>query len=75
MENQLHSEYYLKRLVVENTATLNMRAGPGSSYDVMRRLQEGTQMIFLAMNEHWVKVRLAKGSLIGYVSAKYVAVL
>ena len=75
MTNQPHSEYYLKRLVVENTATLNLRAGPGTSFDVIRRLYQGDRMTFLAMEDGWVKVRLEEGSLIGFVSARYVAVL
>ena len=73
--NQPYSEYYLKRLVVENTATLNLRAGPGTGFDIIRRLAAGDRMTFLAMEGGWVKVRLEEGSLIGYVSARYVAVL
>ena len=75
MANQPYSEYYLETLVIENTSALNLRAGPSSTYDIIKRVGEGDRMTFLAMEGNWVKVRLDEGSLVGYVYAQYVAVL
>ncbi len=75
MGNQPGSEYYARTLVVENTAALNVRSGPGSHYAVLARLAEGDRMTFLAMEDGWVKVRLVDGSLVGYVYYRYVAIL
>ena len=72
--NQPYSDYYLKMLVVETTF-LNVRTGPGSGYDVIRRLPHGDRMTFLAIQDGWVKVRLEDGNVVGYVYHKYVAVL
>lgn len=73
--DQPSSEYYLKTLVVKNTTSLNLRTGPGSGYDIIRRLRHSDRMTLLAIQNGWVKVRLAEGNLIGYVSSNYVAVL
>ena len=75
MANQPYSEYYLKDLVVENTSSLNVRSGPGSTYAVIDKLNDGDRMTFLAMAKGWVKVKLESTGRIGFVYSEYVAVL
>jgi len=69
-----YSKYYLKTLIVTNTC-LNMRAGPGTGYRIIRKLEEDQLLTFLAMTGSWVKVRIRGGETIGFVHMKYVAVL
>ena len=57
-----------------NTTNLNLRAGPGIKYSVLRVLPQGTQVIYLnqsqyADNATWVKVSI--GSLEGWVNQKH----
>ena len=55
-----------------NTGRLNVRTGPGVSYTVVTRIDEGQSVSLLARNSaaSWVKIRLANG-IEGWVNASY----
>ncbi|MCC7448027.1 MAG: DUF3380 domain-containing protein [Anaerolineae bacterium] len=55
----------------EVTATsLNIRSGPGTNYDIVMPVSEGTVLNVIENQGDWVKVRVGVGE--GYVAAKYV---
>ncbi len=58
-----------------NTTTLNLRKGPGTSYDIIERLIKNQELVFLAMTGVWVKVRVKSTNSIGFVHYKYIVVL
>lgn len=51
------------------TEPVNMRAGPGTQYDVIRELQTGEQVEYLKRSGKWATVK--SGDTEGYVFAKY----
>lgn len=58
-----------------NTIALNLRAGPGTEYVILERLNKYQELIFLAMTGNWVKVKVKSSNTIGFVHYKYVVVL
>lgn len=52
--------------------SLNVRSGPGSSYDVVGKLSKGASVVILGSANGWYEI--SSGSLTGYVSADYVTV-
>ncbi|HHY81768.1 MAG TPA: SH3 domain-containing protein [Clostridiales bacterium] len=55
---------------VKVNTSLNVRKGPGTSYQVIGSLTNNTKVEILEKSGEWYKVK--KGSLTGYVSAKYI---
>lgn len=53
------SSYGEKRVIAVSKA--NLRAGPGTSFDVLERLAYGTPLVELRRNGGWVKVRSQSG--------------
>ena len=58
-----------------NATNVNVRTGPGTSYEVITMLQEGNQMTRIkkgvGTGDRWDMVRLSNG-IIGYISQNYV---
>jgi len=50
--------------------SLNIRSGPGTNYDIVMPVSQGTVLNVIEQQGDWVKVRVGVGE--GYVSAKYV---
>lgn len=53
-----------------NTAALNVRSGPGTSYTRIDCISKGTEVTILSENGGWYKVKF--GTKTGYVSAEYI---
>lgn len=54
--------------------SVNMRAGPGTSYGVMGRVTRGTEVEVLeSYNAGWLRLRVVEGSSIGWVAASLVS--
>lgn len=51
-----------------NAATVNVRTGPGLSYDVMSQVNKGNQLNVLSEENEWYKVRLS-GDQVGWVAS------
>lgn len=63
--------------VVNAEAGLNVRSGPGTSYDVIGGLTNGTQVVVLEVTDGWCHVLYSNKSgqaAIGYVSGSYLDV-
>ena len=60
--------------VVVTADTLNVRAGPGTSYKVVAQVKRGTVLTVLERSQlgDWLKVR-TPAQIVGWVSARYVA--
>ena len=71
LKNDPLSEYYLKTLMV-NVDQLNLRKGPGTSYESIEKLSRYQELIFLAMTGDWVKVKVKSSQNIGFVHFKYI---
>jgi len=52
------------------TQSLNVRSGPGTTYDVILTATQGTVFTVLDVQSDWIKVRVGMGT--GYVAAQYV---
>ncbi len=66
-----YSEYYLNTLIV-NSETLNLRKGPSTSYAIIQQLKRNQELVFLAMTDEWIKVKIKSNGVIGFVHYKYV---
>lgn len=53
-----------------NTAALNVRSGPGTSYTRIDCISKGTEVTILSEDGDWYKVKF--GGKTGYVSARYI---
>lgn len=60
--------YYLKTLLV-NKNLLNLRSGPSTSYYVIQELDFGEKLTILATQEKWIKVKVKRTKVIGFVHA------
>lgn len=74
LPDDIYSEYYLKTLVV-NTHKLNLRSGPGSNFSIISSLERNDQLIFYAISEDWVKVKVIETGEFGFVASKYLLVI
>lgn len=63
------AEQTATQLGVVTAATLNVRSGPGTTYDKVATLTSGTQVTILAEENGWYKIDS------GYVSADYITLL
>ncbi len=63
------------KVIADTSGNLNIRTGPGTSYEVLTSVKNGTKMIRIAKGkqsgELWDRVRLDNG-LVGYVFQNYV---
>lgn len=57
---------------VVNTALLNLRSGPGTAFQVLATLPQGTPLVVLAQRGDWSQVVTATGGS-GWVSGQFVA--
>lgn len=71
MADDPSSAYYLRTLEV-TSPTLNVRAGPGTTYPVLYQLQQRDAVTYLARAGEWIKVRVDVNGVVGYVHYKYV---
>ncbi|CAM1358429.1 putative SH3 domain-containing protein [Tenacibaculum sediminilitoris] len=62
----LEEPYYLKTLLV-NKNSLNLRSGPDTSYYVIQQLDFGEKLTILATQAKWIKVRVKKTKVVGFV--------
>lgn len=53
-----------------NVSTLNVRSGPGTTYDKVGTLKKGAAVTILEQADAWYKV--SRGDLTGYVSSEYI---
>ena len=61
--------------VVSGASTLNVRSGPGTSYEVLGRLAEGdTVTVLERLDSGWLRIQFPGAPEGGYVSADYVAI-
>jgi uncharacterized protein YgiM (DUF1202 family) len=51
---------------------LNLRTGPGSNFDVIRKMYHGSRVETLETSGNWVRVRHESGA-VGWTFAKYLA--
>jgi len=58
-------------IVASEASTLNLRTGPGTSYDVIAQIPRGTQIVVTSYGAEWCAVRW--GSLTGYVMTMYLS--
>ena len=56
-----------------SSSKLNMRSGPGTSYDVLTKLPSGSTAEILGISKGWVKVKYKTYT--GYISAEYITVV
>lgn len=54
-----------------NYTALNVRSGPGTDYDVVGWVQEGSKVSILEKGDVWSKVELAKSGKVGYLKNMY----
>ncbi len=47
-----------------------MRSGAGTHYDIIERLKENDEVIFIQQSGQWLKVRVKKSKKTGWVYAK-----
>lgn len=59
--------YYVKTM----GGKLNVRSGPGTSYEKIGQLKNGTAIITISSENNWMKIRY--GNTIGWVSAEYLS--
>ncbi len=64
----LEEPYYLKTLLV-NKNSLNLRSGPDTSYYVIQQLDFGEKLTILATHAKWIKVKVIRTKVIGFVHA------
>jgi len=70
-------------VVTTESSGLNMRNGPGTSFEVMQEIPKGTTVEILGMNNEWCYVKWSvfvmaqKGDIdyYGYVSADYISII
>ena len=53
-------------------SVLNMRSGPGTSFDRTRKIPDGTKVKLTGMDSGWFKIEYNGGQ--GYVSSEYIAI-
>ncbi len=59
--------------LVDGTNTLNLRTGPGTQYDWLRSIPQGTWLGIMGESGNWYYVYLAEdSSVVGYVSKNFV---
>ena len=58
--------------VASEAATLNLRSGPGTGYDVITEIPKGTIIVVTSYGSEWCAVRW--GDYTGYVMTKYLSV-
>ncbi len=59
--------YYVKTM----GGKLNVRSGPGTNYEKIGQLKNGTAIITISSENNWMKIRY--GNTIGWVSAEYLS--
>ena len=57
-------------LVQADGSTLNVRSGPGTSYDKVATLSDNAVVTIVGINNGWYKIKTSSGT-VGYVSSEY----
>lgn len=57
-----------------NTATLNLREGPGTNYKILEKLSTSSTLIYIETSDKWLKVKVKETQTVGYVYYKYVKI-
>lgn len=58
-------------MYIDNTSSLNVRAGPGTDYGRITAVDRGTQVTVIGSSGDWANIRV--GGTTGWVSAKYLS--
>ncbi|GGB65155.1 hypothetical protein GCM10007424_01330 [Flavobacterium suaedae] len=69
---KLPSSYSFGDKLIISSEALNLRAGAGTSYDVVEKLTKGDILTFLSYDGDWIEVRVVESGNKGYVYFKYV---
>jgi uncharacterized protein YgiM (DUF1202 family) len=56
-----------------SSSTLNLRSGPSSNSTILETLLENEELLYLAMQGDWIKVKTKSSNKIGYVYSKFVS--
>lgn len=56
---------------IVTTGSLNVRSGPGTSYNSIKKINKNTKVIILESKDGWYKIKLSDGT-IGWSSADYI---
>ncbi|MDC8002731.1 SH3 domain-containing protein [Aureisphaera galaxeae] len=59
-------------ILVVSAETLNLRKGPGTKYDVLKKLAKNEKLELVEASGSWIRVKLLNKTLSGYVFKKYV---
>lgn len=59
-------------IYIVKATSLNLRSGPGESYEILLPLELGTELIALTSEGTWWKVKVIKSGLSGYVHSSYI---
>lgn len=66
----LHNKTLLVRIKI-----LNLREGPDTTYPVIETLVEKQELVFLARENDWIRVRVKASGTMGYVHSRYVVLV
>ncbi|WP_428742685.1 SH3 domain-containing protein [Tenacibaculum sp.] len=72
--SSIEEPYYLKTLLV-NKNLLNLRSGPDTSYYVIQQLGYGEKLTVLSMHGKWIKVKVKRTKVVGFVHQNGVLLL
>lgn len=64
--------YYAGKLLYVSNATLNLRKGPGTDYEIVEVLSQGDELTFIKAEGEWLKVLVNDSENIGWVHYQYV---
>lgn len=75
--NRFDSYAYTERSATTNTATLNVRSGPGTTYSIVTKLSKGTAVTVIGESNAtdgalWYQIRFSGGNT-GYASSAYIS--
>jgi uncharacterized protein YgiM (DUF1202 family) len=72
-EPKASTQYYEENsVIIVTTEKLNVRSGPGLQYSILTELTSGDFITILENNNsEWVKIKINKNNVVGYVYSKY----
>jgi len=71
-ETTFAAEPATSKVVIVNDDAVNLRTGPGTSYDSLGKLYEGTKLTLITRGEGWDKVKTPRGT-IGWIASEYIS--
>lgn len=64
--------YYKNEVLLVSNSTLNLRKGPGIQYEIVEKLKQNDQLIFMKQSGSWLKIKVKKSKNEGWIYAQYV---